>query len=374
MAEETPLPLALMVMDRLLTREALLAAFRLIVPELPVPGWVYVAVTPLGRLLVESVTLPAKLLRVRLTVRLALPPRASVTELELTLLIAMVGVVTVRVKVAVAETPLPLAVMVMDRLLTRVALLAAFRLMVPELPVPGWVYVAATPLGRPLVESATLPVKLLRVRLTVRLCALPPRTSVNELGLTLLIAMVGVVTVRVKVAVAEETPLPPAVMVICLLPALALLAACNLMLPEFPEPGCVNVAVTPLSKVLVESVMPPVKLLRVRLTVRLCALPPRSSVIELGFTLLTAMLGVGVTVRLKVAVAETPLPLAVMVIWVLPVAAPPPACRLMLPEFPEPGEVMVAVTPLGGLLVESVTLPVKLVRVRLTVRPCALPP
>ena len=81
MAEETPLPLALMVMDRLLTREALLAAFRLIVPELPVPGWVYVAVTPLGRLLVESVTLPAKLLRVRLTVRLAAPPRASVTEI-----------------------------------------------------------------------------------------------------------------------------------------------------------------------------------------------------------------------------------------------------------------------------------------------------
>ena len=168
-AEETPLPLAVMVMDRLLTREALLAAFRLMVPELPVPGWVYVAVTPLGRLLVESVTLPAKLLRARLTARLALPPRASVTELELTPLIAMVGVVTVRVKVAVAETPLPLAVMVMDRLLTRVALLAAFRLMVPELPVPGWVYVAVTPLGRPLVESVTLPVKLLRVRLTVRL-------------------------------------------------------------------------------------------------------------------------------------------------------------------------------------------------------------
>jgi hypothetical protein len=196
---------------------------------------------------------------------------------------------------------------------------------------------------------------------------------VNELGLTLLTAMVGVVTVRAKVAAPDETPVPLAVMVICLLPTLALLAACNLMLPEFPEPGCVNVAVTPLSKVLVESVMPPVKLLRVRLTVRLCALPPRTSVIELGFTLLMAMLGVEVTVRLKVAVAETPLPLAVMVIWVLPVA-PPPACRLMLPEFPEPGEVMAAVTPLGRLLVESVTLPVKLLRVRLTVRPCALPP
>jgi hypothetical protein len=74
------------------------------------------------------------------------------------------------------------------------------------------VYVVVTPVGRPLVESVTLPVKLLRVRLTVRLCALPPRASVTELGLTLLIAMVGVVTVRVKVAV-TETPLPLAVMV-----------------------------------------------------------------------------------------------------------------------------------------------------------------
>jgi hypothetical protein len=92
-----------------------------------------------GRVLVESVTLPVKLLRVRLTVRLALPLRSSVTELELTLLIAMLGAVTVRLKVAVAETPLPLAVMVMDWLLTRAALLLAFRLMVPEFPVLGWV-------------------------------------------------------------------------------------------------------------------------------------------------------------------------------------------------------------------------------------------
>jgi len=237
-----------------------------------------------------------KLLRVRLAVRLAPPPRASVTKLGLTLLIAMVGVVTVRVKVAVAEeTPLPLAVMVMDRLLTRVALLAAFRLMVPEFPVLGWVYAAVTPLGRPLVESVTLPVKLLRVRFAVRLCALPPRASVTELGLTLLIAMVGVVTVRVKVAVAE-TPLPLAVMVMdWLLTRAAVLAAFRLMLPEFPVPGWVYVALTPLGRPLVESVTLPVKLLRVRPTVRLCALPPRSSVTELEFTLLMAMLEVGVT-------------------------------------------------------------------------------
>ena len=40
MAEETPFPLAVMVMDCLLTRAAVLLAFRLMVPEFPVLGWV----------------------------------------------------------------------------------------------------------------------------------------------------------------------------------------------------------------------------------------------------------------------------------------------------------------------------------------------
>ena len=43
-------------------------------------------------------------------------------------------------------------------MLTRVAVLAAFRLMLPEFPVPGWVKVAEMPLGRVLVESVMLPV------------------------------------------------------------------------------------------------------------------------------------------------------------------------------------------------------------------------
>jgi hypothetical protein len=55
---------------------------------------------------------------------------------------------------------------------------------------------------------------------------------------------------------------------------------------------------------------------------------------------------------------ETPLPLAVMVIWLLPVEALLEAFRLMLPELPLPGCAMVAVTLLGKELVESVMLPV----------------
>ena len=113
------------------------------------------------------------------------------------------------------DTPLPLAVMVMDRPLTTLALPEAFKLMLPEVPDPGWVMVAVTPLGRVLVDSVMLPVKFVRVRLTAMLLALPPRVSVTDLGLTLLIAMLGAgFTVRLKVVVTEDTPLPLAVMVI----------------------------------------------------------------------------------------------------------------------------------------------------------------
>jgi hypothetical protein len=62
-----------------------------------------------------------------------------VTELGLTPLMAMLGgAFTVRLKVLVSEvTPLPLAVTVMGWLVTREALLAACRVIVPEFPVPG---------------------------------------------------------------------------------------------------------------------------------------------------------------------------------------------------------------------------------------------
>ena len=73
-----------------------------------------------------------------------------------------------------------------------------------------------------------------------------------------------------------------------------------------------------------------------------------------------AMLGTAPTVRLKVLVTElTPLPLAVMVIvWLVATVALMAACSTMLPELPVPGWVIVAVTPVGKVLVASVTLPV----------------
>jgi hypothetical protein len=65
--------------------------------------------------------------------------------------------------VAVTDvTPLPEAVMVMVWPLTTVALPEAFRLMLPEVPAPGWVMVAVTPLGRVLMAmlEALLMVKV----------------------------------------------------------------------------------------------------------------------------------------------------------------------------------------------------------------------
>jgi hypothetical protein len=77
----------------------------------------------------------------------------------LTLLMAMVPGLTVRLKVAVTEeAPLPLAVIVIVWLVTTVAVLEGFKLMLPEFPVPGWMKVAVTPLGSVLVASVTLPV------------------------------------------------------------------------------------------------------------------------------------------------------------------------------------------------------------------------
>ena len=87
---------------------------------------------------------------------------------------AMAGI-TVKVKIFVAEvTPLPLAVMVIVWLVASVAELEGVSLMLPEVPVPGWVKVAVTPLGKVLVDRVTLPVKLVRVRVTATVCAPPP--------------------------------------------------------------------------------------------------------------------------------------------------------------------------------------------------------
>ncbi len=77
-------------------------------------------------------------------------------------------------------------------------MLAAWKLIEPELPAPAWVMLAVTPLGNPVRLSVTLPVKLVREMDTLAVCAWPPCVSVMEEGLTWLIAMLTGAVVTVK--------------------------------------------------------------------------------------------------------------------------------------------------------------------------------
>jgi hypothetical protein len=96
----------------------------------------------------------------RVTVPVEEAPPVTVAGLKLSALtVGRADGFTVRLKLAVlAETPLPLAVMLMVWLVTREALLAACRVIVPVFPVPGWVMFGVTPLGRVLVDRLTPPV------------------------------------------------------------------------------------------------------------------------------------------------------------------------------------------------------------------------
>ncbi len=189
----------------------------------------------------------------------------------------------------------------------------------------------------------------------------PPVPPVKALGVSVTETKVAGLTVRLKLLVTEFTPLALAVTVIAWLLTSAVVAdACNVMVPPLPVPGCMYPTVTPAGRLLAASVMLPVKLVRVRFNFTDCGLPPGTSVTTPGLTLLMAMLGGRFTARLKLLVTElTPLPLAVMVtVKPLTRAAPLAACKLMLPELVVPGWVIVAVTPLGRVLVVRVTLPV----------------
>ncbi len=95
------------------------------------------------------------------------------------------------------------------------------------------------------------------------------------------------------------------------------------------------------------------------MNVAFCALPPGDNVTDDVFAV-RLIAGSAETVRLNVAVAfDTPLPLAVTVmVWLLTAGAFAVAVRPIEPEVPVPGCVMVAVTPVGSVLVARLTLPV----------------
>ncbi len=127
------------------------------------------AVTPLGSGLSASVTLPLKLVRCKETVSGEVPvPWTRVIVESLRLATAIETWSTVSVKVAVAGLiPEALAVMVTTWPLITAALVEACKTIEPEFPGPGFVMVAATPFGKGLSASVTLPVELVRAMLTV---------------------------------------------------------------------------------------------------------------------------------------------------------------------------------------------------------------
>lgn len=174
--------------------------------------------------------------------------------------------------------------------------------------------VAVTPLGSGPIAKVTFPVKFVRVTLTVTVGELPPCKTVTAGALILPIAMLTGLTVRSNVPVADVTPLPEAVAVtVWLFTTTALLLACRIIEPVFPEPGSVIVAVTPLGSWLRVRVTFPVKLVRAMLNVMVGELPPWSTVADGVLMLLMAML-TGLMLRSKVTVVgATPAPLAVIV-------------------------------------------------------------
>ena len=107
------------------------------------------------------------------------------------------------------EIPDPLAVMVMLWPVTVAAELDAVSVMLPELPVPGWLIVEVTPLGSVPRANVTLPVKLLRLIVTLIVCDEPPGVNVADEGLTLLmlipeVLVLPTVSEIVKLPVAPE--------------------------------------------------------------------------------------------------------------------------------------------------------------------------
>src|SRR3990172_2025893 len=98
------------------------------------------------------------------------------TKADAGLIVPMAMPDEVRLKFFVAEvTPVPLAVIVIAWFSISAAVDAAWNTILPELPLPGCVIVAVTPVGRVLNASVTLPVKLVRVIGTVMVCVAPPR-------------------------------------------------------------------------------------------------------------------------------------------------------------------------------------------------------
>jgi hypothetical protein len=118
---------------------------------------------------------------------------------------------------------------------------------------------AVTPLGRPLADSATVPVKPPDGAIVTVALPLLPCLSDSEDGLADSAKLGAAVTVRLTVVVALSVPLVPVIVITLLRPAVAALVVVKVSTEEPVVEAGLNDAVTPAGTPLIESATLPVK-------------------------------------------------------------------------------------------------------------------
>jgi hypothetical protein len=196
------------------------------------------------------------------------------------------------------------------------ALVPAVSVIEPKFPIPGWENVAVTPTGSgSMKDRVTEPVKpLILVNDTVTCALFPPGTNDTGFGLKMRLVNPSIFwTLIVKLLLIGLQVVPEAWTLTGKVPVAALVPAESVIEPEFPVPGWVNVAVTPLgSESMNDRVTEPVKpLILVNVTATWALFPP--GINDTGFGLKLRLLNPSsfLTVNVNESVSDAaPDPLA----------------------------------------------------------------
>ena len=318
-ALDTPAPLAVTVtVPAPSVAPALAVSVSVVVSVVPVSvAGANAAVTPVGSPLAASETSPVKFVRASVIVLVALPPAEKLTVLgEAAMLIAGAALTVTPMGAVALDTPAPLAVTVtVPAPSVAPALAVSVSVAVRVVPVSvGGANAAVTPVGSPLADSETSPVKFVRASV-IRVVDEPPADTVVVAGVALMAIAGAALTVSPIVPEVLLTPAPVAVTVTVLAPSAAPAAAESVTTDVAVAPVTVagaNVAVTPVGRPLADRLTSPAKLVRTSVTV-LVALPAGDTASVVGARLI-AIVGTAVTVSCTVVVAvDTPAALPAIV-------------------------------------------------------------
>ncbi len=315
------------------------------------------AVTPLGRPVAASVTLPVKpFAPVTSTVSVALAPCTTETAAEVAPSVNVGAGVTVNATVVEAVKPpeVPVTVTIAA---PSVAVPLAVNVSTLEL-VAGFVLkLAATPAGSPVAVSVTLPAKPFAPVTSMVSVAIAPCTTETAAAVGASVKLGGGFTVSAIVVEAVRLPEVPVTVTVAM-PVVAVLDAVNVSTLE-PVAGLVpKLAATPLGKPVAVSVTLPVKpFAPVILTVSVALAPcTTETAAAVGASV---KLGAAATVS-AIVVEAVRLPEVPEIVTVdVPVVAVLDAVKVM-PLAPVAGLVpKLAVTPVGSPVAAKVTLPLK---------------